>query len=118
MDRTWPTRAADPAAVPVRVTAGPTGASFDVRVVPRAGRTAIAGLRGEALLVRLAAPPVDGAANEALIAFLAPLLGQPRRGVTIASGHASRNKRVAVQGSLPADLLARLEAILSAAHTP
>ena len=51
----------------------PAGVSFRVRVVPRAGRTGVAGTRGDALLVRLAAAPVDGAANDALIAMLAAL---------------------------------------------
>jgi uncharacterized protein (TIGR00251 family) len=85
-----------------------------VRVVARAGRTAIAGVRGDALLVRLAAAPVDGAANDALVAFLAEALHCPRRDITLVSGHASRNKRVAVAGLTEVALAARLDAILSA----
>jgi uncharacterized protein len=96
----------------VRVTEGPEGASFAVRVVPRAGRTAVAGIRGDALLVRLAAPPVDGAANEALLAFLATLLDHPKRDVVIASGHTSRDKRLVVRGISAADVSARVAAIL------
>ena len=72
-----------------------------VRVVPRAGRTRLDGRRGDALLVRLAAPPVEGAANEALIAFLAEALHLPRRNLRICSGEKSRDKRVAIAG-LPA----------------
>ena len=85
-----------------------------VRVVARAGRTAIAGVRGDALLVRLAAAPVDGAANDALVAFLAEALNCHMRDITLVSGHASRNKRVAIAGLTEAALAARLDAILSA----
>jgi uncharacterized protein len=56
------------------------------------------GVRGDAVLIRLAAPPVEGAANEALVAFLSEALGLPRRSVTIVSGDKSRNKRVRIEG--------------------
>lgn len=98
---------------PLPLAPSPNGVSFAVRVIPRAGRTGVAGLRGDALLVRLAAPPVDGAANDALVAFLARALACPKRDVVIVAGHASRDKRVAV-GGLTADTVARrLSAILS-----
>lgn len=84
-----------------------------VRVVARARRTAIAGVRGDALLVRLAAAPVDGAANDALVAFLAEALNCHRRDISLVSGHASRNKRVAIAGLTEVALAARLDAILS-----
>ena len=71
---------------------------FTVRVQPRASRSEIAGLHGDALRVRLAAPPVDGAANEALVRLLADLLDVPRRAVRIEGGHASRSKLVEVDG--------------------
>lgn len=104
--------AADPSPLPL--TQSSSGVSFAVRVIPRAGRTGVAGIRGDALLVRLAAAPVDGAANDALIAFLSRELDCPKRDVAIVSGQASRDKRVAV-GGLPADTVARrLSAILSA----
>ena len=90
------------------------GLTFAVRVVPRAGRTAIAGVRGDAILVRLAAAPVDGAANDALIAFLAELFGRPKRDLTLVSGHASRHKRIAIAGLTEAQVTERLGAILSA----
>ena len=86
---------------------------LDVRVIPRASKSAIAGKRGDALLVRLSAPPVDGAANEALVEFLARALGQPRRNVTIVSGHKSRDKRVSIEGISDSDLTSRLSAILN-----
>ena len=84
-----------------------------IRVIPRASKSAIAGTRGDALLVRLSAPPVEGAANEALIDLLARTLGQPRRNVTIVSGHTSRDKRVSIEGISDSDLTARLSAILN-----
>jgi uncharacterized protein len=98
----------------MQITDGLAGATFAVRVVPRAGRTAVAGVRGEALLVRLAAPPVDGAANEALRAFLATLLDCPTRDLAITSGHTSRDKRLVVHKMPPGELRARLTACLPA----
>ena len=71
---------------------------FAVHVRPRASRSEIAGLHGEALKVRLAAPPVDGAANAALIELLAEVLGVSRQLVQIAAGQHSRNKVVEVAG--------------------
>ena len=82
-----------------------------VRVIPRAGRTAVAGMRGDALLVRVAAAPVDGAANDALIAFLAEMFDRPKRDVTIVSGHTSRDKRIAIAGASETDLAARLAGV-------
>lgn len=69
-----------------------------VRVVPRSGRTGVAGLRHGALLVRLAAAPVDGTANAALIAFVADRLGLPKHRVRLVAGERSRNKRLAIAG--------------------
>ena len=71
---------------------------FAVRVVPRSGRSSIEGALGGALKVRLAAPPVDGAANEALVAFLAGALGVPKRAVRIIRGERSKSKVVEVAG--------------------
>lgn len=87
----------------------PTGVVIDVRVIPNAGKSALAGERGGALLVRIAAPPVDGRANEALEAFLAGVLDVPRRAVSVVHGFATRKKLVLVEG-LPIDLVrTRLE---------
>jgi uncharacterized protein (TIGR00251 family) len=72
--------------------------TFDVRVIPRARKTECAGFRGDLLVVRLAAPPVEGAANAALIEFLASSLHVPRRAVRIVGGEHSRQKRVAIDG--------------------
>jgi uncharacterized protein YggU (UPF0235/DUF167 family) len=79
--------------------------------VPRAGRTSFAGRRGDALVVRLAAAPVDGAANDALIAFLAASLDCPRRSFTIVAGEKSRDKRIRIEGLSPAELDRRLTAL-------
>lgn len=108
-----PTTAAEPArrvAIPLTRTAA--GVTMHVRVVARAGRTMVAGTREDALLVRLAAAPVDGAANDALIAFLADLFQRPKRDITIVSGDTSRSKRVAISGLTEAEVSARLDDIL------
>jgi uncharacterized protein len=87
----------------------PAGVDLDVRVIPRARRTEVAGLRDDGLVIRLAAPPVEGAANEALVAFVAEWLAVPRRAVHILSGERSRRKRLSVDG-VTADLVrARLD---------
>jgi uncharacterized protein (TIGR00251 family) len=85
-----------------------------VRVIPRSPKSAISGMRGDAVLVRLAAPPVDGAANEALLDFLAQVFERPRRDVTIIGGLKSRDKRVNIEGPSEAALAARLAAVLEA----
>lgn len=74
------------------------GVEIDVRVIPRASKTQLAGDRDGRLVVRLAAPPVEGAANDALIKFFSELLDVPRRAVRLVSGERGRNKRIAVAG--------------------
>ena len=85
------------------------GVLIDVRVVPRAGRSGVAGTRDGALLVRLNAPPGEGAANAELIEVLAKLLALPKRALTIAAGERSRQKRVRVAGITEQEARARLE---------
>jgi uncharacterized protein len=80
------------------------GVELDVRVIPRARRTEAAGVRGGALLVRLAAPPVDGAANGALVAFLASTLGVPSRAIQLLSGERGRQKRILIAGATAAQV--------------
>ena len=80
----------------IRTTA--SGVELDVRVIPRAKKTVLDGERDGALLIRLAAPPVDGAANDALIRYLAERCGVPRHAVRILSGGRGRQKRVAIEG--------------------
>jgi uncharacterized protein (TIGR00251 family) len=77
----------------------PAGVELDVRVIPRARKTAIDGERADAVLVRVAAPPVDGAANEELIRYFAVALGLPRRSVRVVSGQRGRKKRLAFDGA-------------------
>lgn len=82
----------------IRLTEVSGGVRFAVHVQPRARRTEIVGVHGDALKLRLQAPPVEGAANEALVAFLADALGVPRRNVEIVSGASSRTKVIEVRG--------------------
>jgi uncharacterized protein len=77
---------------------------FKVHVQPRASRTEIVGVHGAALKVRLHSPPVDGAANEELVTFLAKTLGVSKRAVRIVSGQSSRGKTVEVEGVSPASV--------------
>ncbi len=79
-----------------------------IRVIPRSPASAITGLRGSAILVRLKAPPVEGAANEALIAFLSRTFGRPRRDISVVGGERSRDKRVAIERLSEVDFAARL----------
>ena len=73
-----------------------------VHVQPRASRSEIVGLHGAALKVRLQAPPVEGAANDALVALLAERLGVPRRAVRVVAGATSRSKTVEIEGTTEA----------------
>lgn len=70
-----------------------------VHAQPGARRTEIAGMHGEALKVRLAAPAIEDRANDALVEFLAAAFAVPRRAVTLLAGGRSREKRVRVEGS-------------------
>lgn len=72
--------------------------TFAVKVVPRASKNQIVGMEGDALKIRLNAPPVEGRANEALIAFLAEKLGLPRANIEIIVGETARRKIVRVRG--------------------
>jgi hypothetical protein len=77
----------------------------NVRVIPRARQTRLDGCRSNAVLVRLAAPPVDGLANAALIDFLARHLECPRRCLQLVAGETSRDKRIRIAG-IPRDVVA------------
>jgi uncharacterized protein (TIGR00251 family) len=70
-----------------------------LRIVPRASRTEIAGIQGDMVRIRLAAVPVNGAANEALIRFLAERIAVPRSAMRVASGQTSRSKVVVISGA-------------------
>ena len=80
------------------------GTQIRVRVIPRADKDALAGRRGDALLVRLQAPPVEGAANKALAKFLARTLGVRAADVRIMSGDKSRDKVVEISGATEDDI--------------
>ena len=80
------------------VAASPDGIVLTVRVIPRATRSEIAGTRQDALLIRLNAPPVDGAANGELIRVVARALQVPKRSIAIVAGARDRNKRLAIRG--------------------
>ncbi len=86
------------------LTDTPAGAVLNLRIVPRASKNAIQGEHGDALKVRLCAPPVDGAANASLVEFLADAFSLPRARVQLLSGATSRNKRVLLAG-LPASAI-------------
>ena len=93
--------------IPIRDT--PAGATFAVKIHPRAKKNAITGEVGDALKVALTAPPVDGKANQACIEFFVKLLNVPRSSVTIAAGQTSRNKVIRVAGLSAAEVRRRLE---------
>jgi uncharacterized protein (TIGR00251 family) len=82
----------------IPVQEGAQGATFAVKVHPRARQNAITGTVGNAVKLALTAPPVDGKANQAVIEFFADLFDIPRSSVTIASGETSRNKMVRISG--------------------
>jgi uncharacterized protein len=92
--------------IPIHDT--PHGATFSVRVQPRARKNTIVGEIGNALKLALTAPPVKGRANDACIDFLAEFLKVPRSSVTIAAGKTSRNKVVRVAGMSADELRRRL----------
>ncbi len=93
--------------IPIKDTA--SGATFAVKIHPRAKKNAITGEVGDALKLALTAPPVEGRANEACVEFLADFLRVPRSSVTIAAGQSSRNKLIRVAGLSAADVQARLQ---------
>ncbi len=76
----------------------PDGIILEVRVIPRASKSGVAGTRGDALLVRLHAPPLEGAANTELIRVIPPTPDVPPRAVSIIAGEHSRQKRLRIVG--------------------
>lgn len=96
----------------VRLSQASPLAHLEVRVVPRAGVTKFAGTRDNRFLIRLAAAPVEGGANDALIAFLSEALDIPSKSISIAAGEHSRNKRVMLSGITREDAERRLQDLL------
>ena len=80
------------------ITQSSSGVILNIHATPRASKAGIQGLHGDALKVRLRAPPVDGKANAALIEYLAEVFGVPERSITILSGETGRRKRVMLEG--------------------
>jgi uncharacterized protein (TIGR00251 family) len=78
--------------------------TLTIRVTPRASANALAGVRDGVLLIRVTAPPVEGKANDAVVALLAKALGVPRGAVRIERGTAARTKRVSIPSSAQAAL--------------
>jgi uncharacterized protein (TIGR00251 family) len=99
------------------IKAGPKGCELLVQVVPNASRTQCAGLHDGALRLRLAAPPIEGRANTALVQWVAQQLGLPRRAVTLSTGDTSRRKKLLIDGD-PAAVAAWVQAQLAAAAAP
>ena len=89
----------------------PEGIVFKVQVVPRASQSEIVGEHNGALRVRIAAAPVDGAANEAVVHILALAFKVSRRHIQIVSGHTSRLKQVMVTGAGPEALAALIQVL-------
>jgi uncharacterized protein len=85
-----------------------TSTRIKVYVQPRASKTVIVGMHGDAVHVRLAAPPVENAANEALVALVASRLGIAKRQVRILTGAASRRKTLEIEGVSPETAAANL----------
>lgn len=90
----------------------PGGVYLRVRVQPRASKDRVDGVYGGALKVRLSSPPVEGAANKALVEFISKLLGVKKSSVFIDSGEKSKDKRVGVEGLSPREVDAALEDVL------
>ncbi|MGB8771831.1 MAG: DUF167 domain-containing protein [Candidatus Korobacteraceae bacterium] len=92
--------------IPIRNT--PFGATFQVKVHPRAKKNAITGEVGDALKLALTAPALEGRANQACIEFLAEVLNVPHASVTIAAGEGRRNKVIRIAGMSAAQVTAKL----------
>ncbi|MFI5111215.1 MAG: DUF167 domain-containing protein [Terriglobales bacterium] len=97
----------------LKISDTPSGATFSVRLHPRAKKNAITGMLGDALKISLTAPPLEGRANHACIEFLADVLKLPRSSITIAAGQTSRNKLIRISGVSAADVEARLRRVVT-----
>jgi uncharacterized protein (TIGR00251 family) len=98
--------------IPIHDT--PNGASFAIKVQPRAKRNAISGVVGDTLKISLSAPPLEGRANRACTEFLAEVLDIPRSSITIAAGAATRRKMIRIAGMSAEEVRKRLQK--SSAH--
>lgn len=96
-----------------RITTIASGVRLEVRVITRSPRAGIEGVRDGRLLLRVNAPPVDDAANDAVVRTLAEALDLPKRSVRIVAGHHVRNKALEIDGLDSATVRARLAAAQS-----
>lgn len=98
----------------MQITAKDNSITFNVRVQPRAATTKLVGELDGALKIRLAAPPVDGAANEELIRWLAKFFNVARHEISIVTGTTSKQKIIRINGLDPSQAEAKLNAALAA----
>jgi uncharacterized protein (TIGR00251 family) len=91
--------------VPLRIREKEGGVEIAIHVQPRAGRNAVAGIHNGALKIKVTAPPVDDAANAAVIGFFSTLLKVPRSRLAITSGRKSRDKILRVEGASVEEVL-------------
>lgn len=94
------------------------GLRIRLRVQPRSARNRIASVHGEALKVCVTAPPIDGAANAAVIELLAEVLGVAKRCITIVAGATGRDKEVMVDASPSGPVIAKIEAVMGCVDKP
>lgn len=94
--------------LPSYIVAESGGCLLTIKAQPRARSTAFAGMHGDALKIRIASPPVEGAANEALVEFLADYLGCGRRQVAVARGATSAHKVIRITGIEASEVAARM----------
>jgi len=97
----------------IRVTQTASGVRLDVRVIPRASRSTLDGVREGRLVLRVTAPPVDSAANEAVVRLLADALQVPKSAIAIVGGATGRSKTVELRGQAAAAISSTLERLLS-----
>ena len=102
----------------LRELAAGDSVSLSIHVQPKASRTRIAGLHGDAVKLCITSPPVDGKATVAVIQFFAKLFKIPRAAVTLASGEASRDKRIILAGISAAQAEAVLQPLLTPSAVP
>jgi uncharacterized protein (TIGR00251 family) len=100
----------------LRVRETKEGVTFAIRVLPRSSKCELAGLQGDALKIRITAPPVEGRANEACIRFLASLFSVSKNRIAIEAGHKSKNKHVSIAGLTCGDVRAVLSEDMRALH--
>ncbi len=91
------------------VAAGQAEVRIEVRVQPRSSRNRVAGVQAGRLRLQVTAPPVDGAANTAVLALLADWLSLPRRNIEIVRGDTGRDKLISISSDHPAELAAEIE---------